>query len=438
MKKRWNSGITLKKEGKKLSFLIFLLILLITSSYAFFMLTMKGKSQYIMKSGNLKIKLDDMFSEGILLQNAVPTSDKDGLTTKAYTFTLENESTKGVKYKIYLDDIALEESKVRLPDKYIKYSLTKNEDTTTRLLNTTGENPNRILDNDTLDGKATNYYTLRIWMDKTADMSVMGNVFYAKIRAVAEQKKYNPTYTNENIKEAYMYDPKNCVTGEEETCKMIFSINKNTTIQPGTIIKYAVNNHKSKYFHVLHDDGETLTMQQRENTVYNTVWNSDNDNRRGPLVALEKLEESTADWDNVINQNYNMGTTRFGAANNGFSGCKEYNVCNYNHYTLQKNNVKARMITIQETAALNCTTSNKSCPNWMNNYLFYSTSSGGTQNDNYGTDGKSRNYGYWTMSTLVDGATSRAWTVRNYGLVVSSNVTTYTNSGARAVVVISK
>lgn len=156
-----------------------------------------------------------MLSDGILLKNAIPTSDSNGLKTQAYTFTLENESTKSVKYKIYLDDIALEENKVRLPDKYIKYSITKNEDTTTNLLNTIGENPNRILDEDTLDGKTKNHYTLRILMDKTADMSVMGNVFYAKIRAVAEQKKYNTTYTNKNIKEAYRYDPINCVTGEE-------------------------------------------------------------------------------------------------------------------------------------------------------------------------------------------------------------------------------
>ena len=108
---------------------------------------------------------------------------------------------------------------------------------------------------------------------------------------------------------------------------------------PGTIIKYAVNNQKTKYFHVLHDDGETITMQQRENTIYNTIWNSDNDNKRGPLIALEKLEEATNYWDNVINQDYNMGTTKFGTADNGFSGCKEHNVCNYNHYTIQKNNV---------------------------------------------------------------------------------------------------
>lgn len=438
MKKRLNSDTELKRKIKKLSFLVLLLVLLITSSYAFFIYTIKGKNQYIIKSGSLKVKLDDTVSDGILLQNAVPTSDTDGLTTRAYTFTLENEGTKGVKYKIYLDDIALEEDKVRLPDKYVKYSLTKNGSTTTELLNTTGENPNRILDDDTIEGKTKNYYTLRIWMDKTADMSVMGNIFYAKIRAVAEQKKYNPTYENKNIKEAYTYDPTNCVTGEEKSCSVIFSINQDTKIEPGTIIRYAVNDHDIKYFHVLHDDGAALTMQQRENTIYSTPWNSNSDSRYGPVTVLEKLEEATADWNNVMNQNYNMGTTKFGSADNGFSGCKEYNNCNYNHYTLERNNVKARMITIQETAALNCTTSNKSCPNWMNNYLYYSTSSGGTKNDNFAEDGKTRNYGYWTMSSLADGATSRAWVVRNYGLVVSSNVTTYTNSGARAVVVISK
>lgn len=436
MKKELINDTKLKKEIKKLSLLIFLLILLITSSYAFFSYTIKGKNQYIIRAGSLKVRLDDMFSDGILLQNAIPTSDADGLATEAYNFTLENESTISVKYKIYLDDIALEENKVRLPDKYVKYSLTKNGDTTTELLNTTGENPNRILDDDIIDGKTKNYYTLRIWMDKTADMSVMGNVFYAKIRVVTDQKNHNSNYTNENIKGVYDYDSTKCITGEEETCEEIPLTNTSTNVKPGTIIKYAVNNHEVKYFHVLHDDGATLTIQQRENTVYNTAWYSSKDNLKGPITILDKLETVTKDWNNVIEQSYIMGTTSFGHATNAFSGCTDYNRCNQNKYTLEKTKVKARMITLQEAADLSCTTSNKSCPNWVNNYLFYSTSSGGTVNDSYAEDGKSRNYGYWTMSAFTEGS-YRAWNIRNYGLVTSSDVT-YTNSGARAVVVISK
>lgn len=177
-------------------------------------------------------------------------------------------------------------------------------------------------------------------------------------------------------------------------------------------------------------------MQQRENTIYNTAWYSSKDNKQGPTTILDKLEMATKSWDNVIDQSYIMGTTLFGKTSNAFSGCNAYNQCNQNKYVLERIKAKARMITLQEVANLNCTTSNKSCPNWVNNYLFYSTSSGGTKNDNYAEDGKSRNYGYWTMSAFTEGS-YRAWNIRNYGLVTTSDVT-YTNSGARAVVVISK
>jgi len=86
------------------------------------------------------------------------------------------------------------------------------------------------------------------------------------------------------------------------------------------------------------------------------------------------------------------------------------------------------MITAQEVGELGCTSTQKSCPTWMSNYLSRSTSYGGTVN---GTD-----YGYWTMSVFHPDI-GYAMYVGCIGSISNHN-TTGTSFGARAVVEINK
>ena len=236
---------------------------------------------------------------------------------------------------------------------------------------------------------------------------------------------------NKNIKAVYEYNESGdnlCITGEESTCKSIAP----TTYQEGTIVKYAVNDSEEKYFYVLNDDGETLTMQQRENTIYNTAWYSgSNDNSKGPLTILPILESATSGWINVNDQTYTMGTTAF--KTNAYTGCSAYNSCTANTYTLDQRTGKARMITVQEAAAIGCTGTNKSCPKWMNNYLSDSTSYGGTVNDTTGGN----IYGYWTMSAYSSADAGCACSVDHSGCL-SNDDTSSPYYATRAVVEIDK
>ena len=247
---------------------------------------------------------------------------------------------------------------------------------------------------------------------------------------------------NTNIVAAYTYNSSSCITGEEETCVKTTCYKSTTagSCPAGTIIKYKVNDSTTKYFHVLHDDGKTMTLQQRENTVRNKPWYSSSaDNSKGPTTILSALESETSGWTNVNNQTYTMGTTTF--KTNAYTGCSSYNSCTTNTYTLGQRTGKVRMITVQEAAALGCTKSNQSCPNWMNNYLNDSTSYGGTVDD--GVPYSPDNRGYWTMSA-DSSSTNSAWNVNYNGNVSNYNVySDYSNSsyainGARAVVVVSK
>ena len=280
---------------------------------------------------------------------------------------------------------------------------------------------------------------------------------------------YDKTFTKKKIK-AYTYSEtgsNKCINGEEKTCvetKCYENKAANSCIQ-GTIIKYYVNDTEQKVFYVLHDDGATITMQQRENTVRNIAWYKDsNDSTKGPLTILPYLEAATATWTNVELQEYTAGYTNF--YENAYTGCNystsNYKItCSVNTYngdstnlTLSKRKVRARMITAQEVSSTSClvwkdgskdstimgssinASNDGSCPDWMHNYLYQSTSYGGSYNDNTVNENGTYNYDYWTMSANSSDSPN-AWLVRRAGSL-SSDITSNAGIGARAVVVISK
>ncbi len=179
---------------------------------------------------------------------------------------------------------------------------------------------------------------------------------------------------NKNIVAAYNYNDDStsstyCVNGSEETCevtKCYRNLDANSC-KAGTIILYEVNENAEKAFNVLFDDGETMRIQQIENTTSNVSWSNVNNSStaNGPYGVLNAIESSTSSWSNVNAMSYNMGTTVF--ATNKYTGCSNYNICSSNTYNLEKNNVLARIITVQEAAKLGCSETADSCPKWINN-----------------------------------------------------------------------
>ena len=244
---------------------------------------------------------------------------------------------------------------------------------------------------------------------------------------------------------AYIYDPSTCLTGAESTCKVTTCYkNKNVgSCEAGTIIEYRVNDSTIKTFHVLHDDGIEITMQQRESTIYNVVWNDYDDKTKGPVTVLSKLEEATKDWKNVKTQTYTMGTTDFNGTNS-YTGCSyikgssDVATCTMNVYTLEKRSGKSRLITVQEALKLGCQyIAPHTCPNFMNNYLYNSINNGGTMDDKHLENGASNNSGYWTMNT-ISSSYNHVFAIVNDSSISRSFTTKDLNRSVRAVVVVSK
>jgi len=420
-----------KNQNKKQEFIIsisilFVLVLLIGVSYAWFSLTLEGTKINVLKAGTLSLVLNDENTLGINETEAVPMLDEIGEQTDPYHFTLENEGDLPSDYTIYLDDVELEESETRISDTFVKYQLVKDGTKKTALLSTTGTHPNRVLDQGTIDGNTTITYDLRLWIDENATNEIMGTVLKAKIRVVATQT-IEKTGPNSNILNVYQYDGTNCLTGEEATCVELTE--RPETYAVGTIIKYKVNNTLEKYFYVIRDNGDSLTLQQRENTINSVAWYDLGDNAannaNGPLTVLAALENATSDWTNVKDQTYTLGTTSF--QTNAFTGCTQTE-CTMNRYTLEERTSKARMISVQEANSLGCGEATQTCPVWMNNYLENSTSYGGTID---GTD-----KGYWTLSADSESETL-ARNISHNGSILG-NGTPNTTIGARAIIEINK
>lgn len=402
--------------------LVFGLVTIIGSSYAVFTMLLTGNKGVSVMAGTFRIDFEE--TDTISLLNTYPMSDEEGLRQAGYTFTITNTGTVEALYRVKMVD----DGANTLDRQMIRFAYQKNSSgmRTPVLLSSFGS----VMEtNQTLAPGESATYTLKMWLKEEAGNEVQGTLFKSKIVVEAVQKFEG----NSNIVAVYQYDANSCLTGEEETCVEL--VDMSFLYEPGTIIKYRVNDTLEKYFHVISDDGSTITMQQRENTISAVKWYEERDNSKGPLTALSLLENATANWTNVNDQTYTMGTTTF--KDNAFTGCigdRTTNeiTCAQNVYQLPVRIVKARMITTQEAIGFGCQFFvNGTCPNWMNNYLHDATSYGGTV---VGTD-----YGYWTMSAsyLATNPTIAAMLV-GYPGYVDNDETQYTYYGARAVVVIDK
>lgn len=411
---------------------ILILIILIGSSYALFTTYSESKGTLNIVTGDLK---GSMESDQLDEDNQVVIEPNQ---VKTVIITLKNVNPVEAKYNLY-------------------YSISKaNANIEIGYLTTGDDAPTNVGYTIPKTGSSDDTKTVKVRiLNKEKENIIVtfgSNVGLAKSNLDFPAGKLALTKIDSNVIQAYNYNEDKtatnyCINGEEETCEETTCLgNKDAnSCTQGTIVRYAVSDTESHYFYVLHDDGATLTMQQRENTVKNVPWISkedyvtaggteeeygtDGNNSKGPITAITKLEEATKTWSNVNDMTYQMGTTNFNGTN-AFTGCSD-TACTANSYTLTERVAKARMVTLQETIPLGCTQTAKTCPIWMNNYLNSSTTYGGTNDDTTDT----KNSGYWTMSTTTDSTKSY---IVAYGGNIGPWNTISTDFGARAVIQIDK
>ena len=452
---KFSSSLYMKNVRFTVYSVFAVVIIMIASSYAIFSSVQKAENYNSLKVGTLEVNFTDKGEEMgniINLNGVYPMSDSEGLQTSPYKFKITNTGTLNASYKIRIVEDAdmIEQDGCRnnlLSNSNIKVSV---NGSTPFILETKSTNRYEI-ESKVLNSGSSKTYSIRVWIDENSGNEVLGKHYHGKI--VVESVNTTQKDSNSHIKAVYKYDENSssndfCLGGAESTCK---EITKPNTYPVGTIVKYEVANGVEKYFNVLYDKGDKLIMQQRENTVYNTPWYSGSaDNTKGPTTILPALETATNGWTNVNNQTYTAGVTEFGtgdfktantACTYTYGATVNASQCNGKTYPdFTKTNVKARMITAQEAGEMGCKiykidgSANMSCKKFMNNYIFESTSYGGTVEDDYHT--ADHNHGYWTASSILS-YSSYTMTVNRVGRV-GYNYTSDQGFGARAVIEINK
>ena len=164
-------------------FLTIVLIILISItlgiSYAFLQTSFFASKESILKVGSLSLVLDEAKGNAITVSADGPLSDDEGVNLdNYYAFKLTNNGKVASQYTIYLDDQPLDDGDVRINQKYIHYSLEKDESN-----NIAKSLPgNQKLESGIINSKQTINYKLRLWFSSDMTIEEENKVFKAKLR----------------------------------------------------------------------------------------------------------------------------------------------------------------------------------------------------------------------------------------------------------------
>ena len=149
------------------------LIALIGTSYALLTMTIEGDKKISLTAGILKVD----FTEGnnINLDNIAPMTDKQGLKTTPYTFTITNTGNINAYYHVSIE----EDSNNTLSNRYLKMKMTGDNgyDSGVLKVNNYGVGTFEIRGEDVLEPSDKVTYQLWMWLDEDADYSAQGKIY---------------------------------------------------------------------------------------------------------------------------------------------------------------------------------------------------------------------------------------------------------------------
>ncbi len=174
----------MKIKTKLILLLVFALGLffLIGSSYAYYQLSLDSTNTINLIGSKLSLKMTDEGS--INIDNAEPVSDRDGLSSNGYNYTITNDGNMDSKYYIYLNII-----NNTLPLNIVKYSIISSDSyTDIKTLSELDNINNKLLlkEGSIKCGESINE-TLKLWISENADSSISNSDFNASISVVGEQ-----------------------------------------------------------------------------------------------------------------------------------------------------------------------------------------------------------------------------------------------------------
>jgi hypothetical protein len=179
----------INNQKKKLIIAITLLIIIILGlgiTYAWLIQIVNGEKIQSMRVGTFRFSLTE--ENSLTINSGEFLKDSDGLKQEGFKFTVQNVGKGYGSYSVYLDDDSISSGQTRIDDKFIRYSLGVNTDTTGTPTNLTS----RKIYSGGLDASEKDTFTLRLWLNPAVNGDIGGQVFKAKLRIEVNQQIPTP------------------------------------------------------------------------------------------------------------------------------------------------------------------------------------------------------------------------------------------------------
>ena len=159
------------------------LVLLMSASYGLLLNKKMGENNYVMQVANLEVTFMNSDTNALVIENAYPMSDKDGLSQKdELVFRIKNTGTIPSNYDIYIEGTV--ENNIDFPSQ-LKFSVSKNNSgfKDVKLLS----QDNYIDKSATLEVASDVVYEVKAWLNEGASSLYMNEIYKAKIVVNASQ-----------------------------------------------------------------------------------------------------------------------------------------------------------------------------------------------------------------------------------------------------------
>ena len=178
----------MKKEIRKhvLSIIFVSIFLVLSTTFIYLPNRINLVSALAFLSNEQSFYMEDI-SEGVLLKDAYPMKDDEGLKTEPYTFRVVNNSKKNITYKIIFknnEEKAKSSGKQVLDNKYLRYSIS---DESNNNIEVKTLSDNSVLLETTITPGSKQVFNFRMWLDYDADEGAMDKIFIGT-REVQEVK----------------------------------------------------------------------------------------------------------------------------------------------------------------------------------------------------------------------------------------------------------
>ena len=179
----------INNQKKKLIIAITLLIIIILGlgiTYAWLIQIVNGEKIQSMRVGTFRFSLTE--ENSLTINSGEFLKDSDGLKQEGFKFTVQNIGKGYGSYSVYLDDDSISSGQTRIDDKFIRYSLGVNTDTTGTPTNLTS----RKIYSGGLDASEKDTFVLRLWLNPAVNGDIGGQVFKVKLRIEVNQQIPTP------------------------------------------------------------------------------------------------------------------------------------------------------------------------------------------------------------------------------------------------------